>query len=160
MKTTLVSTFGFFLLSNNFRVMSTSEMRRGPGWWMDLDGQWKPPQEWPESTPPLPGWTRNADGLWSNESLQSIESAKPQAPQPDDSAPGATVANGEAIDLPAHGTAANDRVGLTYSTDFVASTHNINEVEHAFPHRALTAAIAAAVIAVMLGAGIVLLILL
>lgn len=44
--------------------MSTSELRRGPGWWMDLDGQWKPPEEWPESSPPLPGWIRDADGRW------------------------------------------------------------------------------------------------
>jgi hypothetical protein len=45
--------------------MSTSELRRGPGWWMDLEGQWNPPEEWPEATPPLPGWTRGHDGLWS-----------------------------------------------------------------------------------------------
>ena len=44
--------------------MSTSELRRGPGWWMDLDGSWKPPQDWPEATPPLPGWTRDASGAW------------------------------------------------------------------------------------------------
>lgn len=44
--------------------MSTSELRRGPGWWMDLEGQWKPPEEWPEATPPLPGWTRGNDGKW------------------------------------------------------------------------------------------------
>lgn len=44
--------------------MSTSELRRGPGWWMDLEGQWKPPEEWPEATPPLPGWKRGTDGLW------------------------------------------------------------------------------------------------
>jgi hypothetical protein len=45
--------------------MSTSELRRGPGWWMDLEGQWNPPEEWPESSPPLPGWIRGADGLWT-----------------------------------------------------------------------------------------------
>jgi hypothetical protein len=44
--------------------MSTSELRRGPGWWMDLDGSWKPPQDWPEATPPLPGWTRDSQGTW------------------------------------------------------------------------------------------------
>jgi hypothetical protein len=32
---------------------------------MDLEGQWNPPEEWPESNPPLPGWTRGADGLWT-----------------------------------------------------------------------------------------------
>lgn len=45
--------------------MSTSELRRGPGWWMDLNGQWNPPESWPESSPPLPGWTRDASGKWS-----------------------------------------------------------------------------------------------
>lgn len=45
--------------------MSTSELRRGPGWWMDLEGQWNPPEEWPESNPPLPGWVRDPDGLWT-----------------------------------------------------------------------------------------------
>lgn len=49
--------------------MSTSELRRGPGWWMDLEGQWNPPEEWPEATPPLPGWTRSNDGLWSQPSF-------------------------------------------------------------------------------------------
>lgn len=44
--------------------MSTSELRRGPGWWMDLDGSWNPPESWPESSPPLPGWIRSADGTW------------------------------------------------------------------------------------------------
>ena len=44
--------------------MSTSELRRGPGWWMDLEGQWNSPESWPESSPPLPGWTRGTDGLW------------------------------------------------------------------------------------------------
>lgn len=45
--------------------MSASETRKGPGWWMALDGGWNPPELWPESTPPLPGWVRGADGRWS-----------------------------------------------------------------------------------------------
>lgn len=49
--------------------MSTSELRRGPGWWMDLEGQWNPPEEWPEDNPPLPGWTRGADGRWFDPQL-------------------------------------------------------------------------------------------
>ena len=32
---------------------------------MALDGGWNPPEMWPESTPPLPGWVRRADGRWS-----------------------------------------------------------------------------------------------
>jgi len=44
--------------------VSTDELRRGPGWWMDDEGVWNPPSLWPENTPPLPGWERAADGLW------------------------------------------------------------------------------------------------
>jgi len=32
---------------------------------MDSDGTWRPPHEWPEDTPPLPGWTRDEGGVWS-----------------------------------------------------------------------------------------------
>lgn len=45
--------------------MATSETRKGPGWWMALDGGWNPPELWPESTPPLPGWVRGVNGRWS-----------------------------------------------------------------------------------------------
>ena len=38
--------------------------RGGVGWWMDLDGVWRPPQEWPEDTPPVDGWRRHEDGSW------------------------------------------------------------------------------------------------
>lgn len=31
---------------------------------MTPDGRWNPPELWPESTPPLPGWERGADGRW------------------------------------------------------------------------------------------------
>ncbi len=31
---------------------------------MDLDGSWKPPEVWPESSPPLPGWVRTGNGQW------------------------------------------------------------------------------------------------
>lgn len=44
--------------------MSTGELRRGPGWWMDLNGIWNPPELWPEENPPLPDWHRNDDGTW------------------------------------------------------------------------------------------------
>jgi len=41
---------------------------------MDLDGSWKPPESWPESSPPLPGWTRAVDGSWQapNENLSDV----------------------------------------------------------------------------------------
>lgn len=38
--------------------------RGGPGWWMDLDGQWRSPEDWPEDYPPIDGWERGADGRW------------------------------------------------------------------------------------------------
>ncbi len=44
--------------------MAASESREGPGWWMDSEGGWNPPETWPEATPPLPGWVRNANGEW------------------------------------------------------------------------------------------------
>ena len=31
---------------------------------MDLDGLWRSPEDWPEDTPPLDGWIRQADGTW------------------------------------------------------------------------------------------------
>lgn len=31
---------------------------------MDRDGGWNPPELWPETTPPLPGWVRNEKGRW------------------------------------------------------------------------------------------------
>lgn len=68
--------------------MSTSELRRGPGWWMDLDGQWNPPEEWPEANPPLPGWVRGSDGRWfdpeadvrPNLDTNSVGLSEPDAP--------------------------------------------------------------------------------
>ena len=33
---------------------------------MDLNGSWNPPESWPESSPPLPGWERLPDGSWYN----------------------------------------------------------------------------------------------
>lgn len=33
---------------------------------MDLDGSWNPPESWPESSPPLPGWVRADDGKWQS----------------------------------------------------------------------------------------------
>lgn len=38
---------------------------------MDLDGSWKPPESWPESSPPLPGWVRLSDGTWYDPAQQA-----------------------------------------------------------------------------------------
>lgn len=43
---------------------SRENKRGGKGWWMDLDGVWRAPQEWPEDTPPLDGWVRDNHGQW------------------------------------------------------------------------------------------------
>lgn len=39
--------------------------RGGAGWWMDPQGVWRPPEEWPEETAPFDGWKRGEDGRWS-----------------------------------------------------------------------------------------------
>ena len=39
--------------------------RAGAGWWMDGAGAWRPPEEWPEDTPPFAGWERDDEGVWS-----------------------------------------------------------------------------------------------
>ena len=128
---------------------------------MGLDGEWKPPQDWPESTPPLPGWVRGPDGRWTD------------APVVDDitvvdSEDDITVVDDD-IEVIDDGRAAQDDVpptkpkspglGLTYSTEPVA-VPMANDADGRMPRRALIAAVSAAVIAVMLGTGIVLLILL
>ena len=39
--------------------------RGGPGWWMDREGAWRSPADWPEDTPPLDGWHRDPEtGKW------------------------------------------------------------------------------------------------
>jgi hypothetical protein len=50
--------------------------RGGPGWWLDLDGTWRAPTEWPEDSPPIEGWTRASDGRWKppvGETTERIE---------------------------------------------------------------------------------------
>lgn len=39
--------------------------RGGVGWWMDLEGQWRPPSEWPHDSAPVEGWERDASGSWA-----------------------------------------------------------------------------------------------
>ena len=71
--------------------MSTSETRQGPGWWMDPAGGWKPPEQWPESTPPIPGWVRSSNGLWSE------PHAVTPAPVADPSMLKVVIRNGEPV---------------------------------------------------------------
>lgn len=45
-------------------IPERDNIRGGPGWWLDPDGMWRAPAEWPEDYPPLDGWIRGADGRW------------------------------------------------------------------------------------------------
>ena len=54
--------------------------RGGPGWWMDLDGQWRSPETWPEDTPPLEGWIRQSDGSWRAPDIVVVEDV-PERPK-------------------------------------------------------------------------------
>ena len=47
---------------------------------MDGSGAWRPPQEWPEDTPPFEGWERNDDGTWSGPGVVEAPKAKATAP--------------------------------------------------------------------------------
>lgn len=48
----------------NSELPRRENKRGGPGWWMDLDGAWRSPSEWPEDTAPLDGWQRSPNGTW------------------------------------------------------------------------------------------------
>ena len=61
---------------------------------MDLEGQWNPPEEWPESSPPLPGWTRDADGLWT-ESIEGDVEGEADAGEVTELAEAITKTNGD-----------------------------------------------------------------
>ena len=39
--------------------------RRGPGWWMDGEGVWREPADWPGDSPPISGWVKGEDEKWS-----------------------------------------------------------------------------------------------
>ena len=45
--------------------------RAGAGWWMDGSGAWRPPEEWPEDTPPMEGWRRDRNGQWFPPAISS-----------------------------------------------------------------------------------------
>ena len=49
---------------------------------MDLTGSWNPPESWPESSPPLPGWERLPNGSWHNPHAEDPE-ADAASTQPD-----------------------------------------------------------------------------
>jgi len=143
---------------------------------MDLDGSWKSPEHWPESSPPLPGWTRGPDGLWSapkeplkaeqNESdgkalpALSLYGAAPSEPvvppKPVRITPPPSLTNGAA--QPAHLTPPNPAVGapaLSFSDATV--DFNPDEIDATRERReAFSPAGMAALIAIMLATGLVL----
>ncbi len=64
-------------LGGNKGIMATNELptrgnqRGGPGWWMDPEGAWRSPEDWPEDTPPLEGWVRTDEGRWQSPLAQA-----------------------------------------------------------------------------------------
>lgn len=169
---------------------------------MDVEGQWQPPENWPESSPPLPGWVRTADGTWTAPTIpppaapdsppltQSngrpvaepprVTTARPQSvapdhnpatskapdqPNPVDKPPADKEPERETFSLQKEKSVSarpdsveEPRIGLGFATD--VEHIDTQALEQDRNRRAFIAAVTAAVIAGMLGAGIVLLILL
>lgn len=95
--------------------MAVSHTREGPGWWMDRDGGWNPPELWPESTPPLPGWVLQPNGRWEApievdphttevapviDLTETDEPSSSLTPAPLHAAPGPEDADGDELELP------------------------------------------------------------
>jgi len=134
---------------------------------MDLDGQWNPPESWPESSPPLSGWTRDSAGVWR----------APTTAQLDDTLEGAAVPTARPV--PEGSTASEDARAIPplptisepeaspllpsakaeSSLRFAAAqaAPRPDEAAEQMMRRAMNAAIIAAVTATMLAAGIVVL---
>ena len=141
-------------------------LRRGPGWWMDPEGNWNPPELWPESTPPLPGWVRDADGRWHASddpppaALTVVPEldAEPASSADDTSVPEAEVA--AAATAPARASVRPPRTAASLS---YAAYTKLEPTEAPAPlgvtlKRALFAALGAAITAAMIGAGLTVLI--
>ena len=61
--------------------------RGGVGWWMDEEGRWRAPADWPGQDAPVDGWTRSDDGTWrpppvEDESRASAEKVVLEAAPP------------------------------------------------------------------------------
>ena len=137
--------------------MSSSDVRRGPGWWMDLEGGWNPPEEWPEPTPPLPGWVRNDEGSWrppTDEEGAVREPTPSEVAEDQRSVPNHRVPRATAQE-PDH------RSPLRYATHHRhARDPETQTSENTTARRALSAAALAAITASMIAGGMVLLLLL
>ena len=132
--------------------MSASDLRRGPGWWMDLDGEWNPPELWPESSPPLPGWNRSDDGTW----IAPLEESADEGPVPETSdaapAPDLFVTDSKAVEP----TTTNRNRLIGYADH--APPAPPRERYQPSVEAALAAAVAAAVTAAAIATGLILLI--
>jgi hypothetical protein len=165
--------------------MSTSELRRGPGWWMDLEGQWNPPEEWPESNPPLPGWVRDPDGSWCEPAISDADLEPPLyetdsvaagltgRPIPElktpttipplhslNDEPNATLTYPGNIEHPRHRRVARATSSAVLSFSEATADLAVFDDDVRLRRRAITGALLAAVTASMLAAGLVLLLLL
>ncbi len=129
--------------------MSASDVRRGPGWWMDLEGDWNPPETWPDDSPPLPGWRRNGEGRW--EPPASADGSLREGTD-DDAA--------EVVGLAAPDPEpARPRVNLTYADRSAApSTPAVSSYRGPSIWSAIQAAVIAAVVAAMIAVGSIVLI--
>ena len=131
--------------------MPASDVRRGSGWWMDLDGAWNPPELWPESTPPLPGWSRAADGSW----VAPVEEPSDDEEIVDE--PNAALTTNAAETLASPEPAASSQIRLVGYADSVPPAPPHERYEPSV-EAALAAAAAAAITAVAIAIGLILLI--
>lgn len=141
-------------------------LRRGPGWWMDPEGNWNPPELWPESTPPLPGWVRDAEGYWHASddpppaALSVVPALDVEASAPADDASTTKAEPSPAATAPAPASVRPPRTAASLS---YAAYTKLEPAEVPSPlgvplKRALFAALGAAITAVMIGAGLTVLI--
>jgi len=136
---------------------------------MDLDGTWNPPEEWPDSNPPLPGWVQGNDGRWGppEEPAPKRHFTRPVADVSNPVVSGTTEAATEPTPEVAHEPAveAASATPVTPPTqpvpslgfsDAVAQPRTI-ETDRIERRRALVAAALAALLAVVLAGGLVVL---
>ena len=127
--------------------MSASDVRRGPGWWMDLDGDWNPPETWPERTPPLPGWRLSELGHW--EPPAAADGSLRELTEADTARLESSTVNGDGSE--------RARVSLTYADRSAASRTPVIQYRGPSIRSAVLAALAAAVIATMIATGLIVL---
>ncbi len=132
-------------------------LRRGPGWWMDPEGNWNPPEIWPESTPPLPDWVRDAEGRWHapDDAPPAALTVVPEPPveaEPEVADAAAAVAPEPTV------PASPQRTHRTASSLSYAAYSKLEPIEEppsgVTLKRALFAALGAAITAAMFGAGV------